>query len=243
MKYVIGDIHGECIKIRNLVDFILEEDQKPEFIFIGDYLDKGEDVYATLKYLNKLQNRFSCTFLMGNHEYLWMQYTPENKKIKDYLSKYGGEKTLESFGLYSFSEAQALMLNEFPSIFNKLQAYWADDEYFICHSGVRPVDWQITPENIEIENFLFNRYEFIKTNTLYFSKKIIFGHTGFYSPFYDGCKIGIDTSCCFYESQPLTAYCIDSQVFMNSDAEKSELTSLSPYSSPCIPRDIPWRMK
>ena len=38
MKFIIGDIHGEITKLKLLVKFIKDIDDKPELIFIGDYL-------------------------------------------------------------------------------------------------------------------------------------------------------------------------------------------------------------
>ena len=47
MKFIIGDIHGEITKLKLLVKFIKDIDDKPELIFIGDYLDKGESSKKT----------------------------------------------------------------------------------------------------------------------------------------------------------------------------------------------------
>jgi hypothetical protein len=38
---------------------------------------------------------------------------------------------------------------------------------------------------------------------------VIFGHTGFYYPYSNEYKIGVDTAACFLETQPLTAFCIE----------------------------------
>ena len=58
MKLVIGDIHGEIKKLSDLVNFILKSHSNPQFIFIGDYLDKGENVKETLNFLMEIQQNY-----------------------------------------------------------------------------------------------------------------------------------------------------------------------------------------
>ena len=40
---------------------------------------------------------------------------------------------------------------------------------------------------------------FIKIEEKHNGKIVIFGHTGFYEPYFDGVKIGIDTSTVIFE--------------------------------------------
>ena len=42
MNFVIGDIHGEVTKLKSLIKLIDKNEANPSFIFIGDYIDKGE---------------------------------------------------------------------------------------------------------------------------------------------------------------------------------------------------------
>ena len=244
MKFVIGDIHGEISKLTTLVDFVKEMDSKAEFIFIGDYIDKGENPKETLDYLMELDQSSFCQFLMGNHEYYWIKYTIDNNAIGEYLLKYGGKQTINSFNKNaSIMETKNRMITRYSQIFNNLIPFWTNEKYFISHSGIRPQDIDVVPANIKIENFLFNRYDFIKMNKFYGNHKLyIFGHTGFYSPFFDGYKIGIDTAACFLEDQPLTAFCLDGCIFLNSNRTQFSLNSINRNCSPVIPRVKPWRM-
>ncbi len=87
MHYVIADIHGETTKLKKLINHIISIDTRPEFIFIGDYIDKGEDAKATLDFLLDLKSKYSCVFIIGNHEYCWLNIND----YTDYLLKYGGK--------------------------------------------------------------------------------------------------------------------------------------------------------
>ena len=60
MRFVIGDIHGEISKLKLLIKYILTLDKDPELIFIGDYLDKGEDPLAVLEFLISLNKQYDC---------------------------------------------------------------------------------------------------------------------------------------------------------------------------------------
>ena len=96
MKFIIGDIHGEITKLKLLVKFIKDIVDRPELIFIGDYLDKGESSKKTLDFLIQLKNELKCVFIEGNHEYQWLNVSKENN-IEEYLLKYGGKLTINSF--------------------------------------------------------------------------------------------------------------------------------------------------
>ena len=228
MKYVVGDIHGEFDKLRRLVDFINFQDNAAEFIFIGDYLDKGPEVKKTLDFLLELKSSKPSVFLMGNHEYQWLNLLSERERLSDYLLKYGGRNTIHSIGEFEdVFEARDLLLSDYSELLNNLELYWMDEEYFVCHSGLSPEKYKMNLEVLAPEEFLFNRYDFISCTEKYKGRTVIFGHTGFYSPFYDGIKIGIDTSACYLKEQPLTAFCLDNRTFFDSKKEQYELLSLS----------------
>ena len=96
MNFIIGDIHGELTKLKALIRYILLRDPAASFIFIGDYLDKGEDPFATLQYLDALASENSCVFLRGNHEYYWELLQDNSDSYAAYLTKYGGKNTSAS---------------------------------------------------------------------------------------------------------------------------------------------------
>jgi serine/threonine protein phosphatase 1 len=72
---VIGDIHGEITKLKALISVLRDRgllDHK--LIFLGDYIDRGEDSVATLDYLTELKSRYPhLKFLKGNHEQMLLE--------------------------------------------------------------------------------------------------------------------------------------------------------------------------
>jgi len=90
MVYFIGDIHVEIGKLKKLYSFILSKDSKPTLIFIGDYIDKGEDSKAVLAFLSSLKN--DCIFLIGNHDFFWLNFYLKDINLQSYLINYGSKQ-------------------------------------------------------------------------------------------------------------------------------------------------------
>lgn len=64
----IGDIHG-CLEELNLLLKQLEEKNTTQYIFLGDYLDKGPEEIKVIRRLQEWQKTHDCIFLLGNHEW------------------------------------------------------------------------------------------------------------------------------------------------------------------------------
>ena len=93
MNFVIGDVHGEVTKLKSLIKLIDKNEANPSFIFIGDYIDKGENSKKLLDYLIELKSKYPIIFLLGNHEYYWI------KMNKNSILKYGGLKHQKTLNL------------------------------------------------------------------------------------------------------------------------------------------------
>jgi serine/threonine protein phosphatase 1 len=70
----IGDIHGCFDPLKALMRNLehLSKYFKVEYIFLGDYIDRGPSTKAVLDYLIALKE--NANFLMGNHEQMLMMY-------------------------------------------------------------------------------------------------------------------------------------------------------------------------
>tara|TARA_B100000787_G_C16196889_1_gene301558 strand:+ start:1732 stop:2466 length:735 start_codon:yes stop_codon:yes gene_type:complete len=241
MKFVIGDIHGEFTKLKLLVENIQKLNHNPEFIFIGDYIDKGESAKKTIDFLIELKNQYQCVFLEGNHEYQWLNLSAENN-IEEYLLKYGGRLTIDSFpDIENVFQMKNLFMNKYNDFFSEMVSYWENEKFVITHSGIPPNFYSKKIVDIEKKLFLFNRYDFIKMDRKFNGKIVVFGHTAFFTPYYDGVKIGLDTSACYLENQPITAFCLDEEFFVNSDNIKINLEDIDLNYCPNIVRTKPWR--
>lgn len=240
MNYIVADIHGEITKLESIVNYIIGYDSSAKFIFIGDYVDKGENAKETLDFLTAFKNDRDCVFLWGNHEYCWMDI----RQYKSYLLKYGGLNTIRSFNGGSVEEVSEKLRNNYSSIFDSLVNYQIVGKYIVTHSGVPPECYSADAlKEAGTIKFLFNRYDFINEKSLVSDQyKVIFGHTSFFNPYSDNYKIGVDTGACYLEDQPLTAFCVEEELFLNSNRESYLLKNIGDTCCPNIIRNKPWRL-
>ena len=82
MKYVIGDIHGHYTNLYSLTKRISEQDLNSEFIFMGDYVDRGPNSREVITFLIEFSKYKKCTFLRGNHDDV-ISYLLGNKPLFD----------------------------------------------------------------------------------------------------------------------------------------------------------------
>jgi serine/threonine protein phosphatase 1 len=242
MTFVIGDIHGEITKLKALINNIFYLDKNPHLIFIGDYINKGENSKEVLEYLLEIKiNMPQTIFLIGNHEYYYLQYI-KNGTFKDEIIKYGLETTFKDFQI-DFSSIKEKLYLPYKAIFDFLKPFVETDKYFISHAGV---DLNNKDKNFdtlsEDKFFIFKRYDFLSFYNKIHNKIAIFGHTGFNYPYYDGYKIGIDTAASYSKNNRLTAYCLDKEFFINNLNELLDLKDMKLDRTPWINKTIPYRM-
>lgn len=72
--YVISDLHGEAHLFHKLLDQIRFSDEDHLYI-LGDVIDRGPDGIALLQEIMATPN---ITLLLGNHEYMMLQYFSPN---------------------------------------------------------------------------------------------------------------------------------------------------------------------
>ena len=235
MKFVIGDIHGEVTKLRQLI-LQLTKVGIERLVFVGDYIDKGEDSKAALEFLQVLSLRYRCDLLLGNHEYAWLRFI-KSGEYRDFLLKYGGEETIRDFRMPDLTPQAAKKALYLPhrKLFGGLKKFLVVGDYFISHSGINPefIDAENWDELDERE-FVFQRSKVIDYKELVKGKKQIFGHTAFTRPLYDGYKIGIDTGAALAKKNPLTAFAMEERYFINHLGDKLFLGDIDITLNPGI---------
>lgn len=241
IKYVIGDIHGQIDKLQKLIELIDSDDG--EFIFIGDYIDKGRNSKEVVEYLIGLAGRRKCVFLVGNHEYAWNSFLAGDKKYINFLLQYGGIQCLEDYlgKKIDPEEAYALLIegplvtNIFPErhkcFLSQTQPYYELEEYTCVHAGINPLYENKDLCEHDIEDMVFIRQKFIDSRFLFKGKRVIFGHTAFERPYVDAYKIGVDTGAVYSNEAALTAINLDEMYFIT---HKSDCFSAKEYSCPVI---------
>jgi len=209
MKYIIGDIHGQIYKLQDLIR--LTELDATEYIFLGDYIDRGEHSREVIDYLINLSKKIKCIFLKGNHEDIWLQYLQGDKSWLDFILEYGGIETIKSYtGKQDVIPQDMFKIHQF--FFKKLIYYYELKDYLCVHAGINPgfKDKDISSHNKE--DLLWTKEDFVNSKFLYKGKKIIFGHTSFKEPYIDNYKIGIDTTM-----KTITAFCIEKKYLINNE--------------------------
>lgn len=64
----IGDIHGCYDTLMQYPDFKNGLCEDTEYIFLGDYLDRGNQNYEVIKFLDSIKDKPNVCLLEGNHE-------------------------------------------------------------------------------------------------------------------------------------------------------------------------------
>jgi serine/threonine protein phosphatase 1 len=241
MTFVVGDIHGEISKLKKLIENINLLDESNKLVFIGDYVNKGENSKEVLEYLLLLKRKKpSIIFLMGNHEYYYLQYI-KHKRCEKEILKYGLETTFVDFKM-DLDNIGEKFYEPYKEIFDNLKSYYETDKYFVSHAGI---DLSYMEQDFttlsEEKFFLFSRYDFFNYQDKIHGKIAVFGHTGFNYPYYDGYKIGIDTGAVYSSESRLTAFCLEEEYFINNENEKTYLNELKLDRTPWINRVEPYR--
>lgn len=149
----IGDVHGCCDLLSATLQQI--EDVVPDvpIVFVGDYVDRGEQSAQTLRLLTGLSKRdpekFIC--LRGNHEEMMLQFLDAPAEHGRRWMRHGGLQTLASFGVGGVHEGargetlvaarDALIKalgEELIGWLHQLPRKWMSGNVAVVHAGADP---------------------------------------------------------------------------------------------------------
>lgn len=126
----IGDIHGCYDTLMQYDDFKNGLKDDVEYIFLGDYVDRGNQNYEVLKFLNSIKDKPNVCLLEGNHE-RWIQCFGNNVPSK---SREFEEHTKVELYNKKYDEKEARMF------YRKLRQFshfmWNGLEILACHGGI-----------------------------------------------------------------------------------------------------------
>lgn len=136
----VGDIHGN-IRALNGMLFSLKEASIEHVVFLGDYLNKGNDSAPVLDALLSRQGSGDVTLLLGNHE-LALLKAFDTRDLGPFL-KMGGAGTIRS---YLGGDVGADVYSEFYSNFPQthldglrlMPSRWESEELMVQHE---PADY------------------------------------------------------------------------------------------------------
>ena len=195
--FVVGDLHGCSRELAVLLEHLERYEKVTSddyLIFVGDYIDRGDDSRGVISQLIELAERHERTvFLKGNHEDMLLAYLGFPGRWSAGFLRNGGVQTLASYGLLEVlesSEVRVRFPEEHLEFVHKLDRYVVTDKFVIVHAGLNPLR---DIENQADEDLFWIRDEFI-ANIHYFEKTVVFGHSPHREVFVDWpYKLGVDT--------------------------------------------------
>jgi len=218
--YAVGDIHGSLPKLEALLDELPLEDGD-ELVFVGDYVDRGSFARGVIDRLIALEKEWPCTFLIGNHESMFLDYIGWKGELYDkgeYFLANGGIETLLSYGVRDFEgvEKDGLTLPEdHVQFFQKLVPHHRAEGYLFVHAGLGVPELGLSDVDEALErahpsDLLWNRMAGDLRHLL--GVTLVYGHSPdptlqvrWNMPY----SIGIDTGAVY--GGPLTAIALPSE--------------------------------
>src|ERR1041384_4756036 len=147
--FVVGDIHGRCAQLLNLLDMLPRDPETDTLIVLGDLIDRGADAPCCVSHAMKLcqENPERVICLRGNHEQMLMDFLEGHSNL--WLTPVvGGERTFEQYtgrsvGVDSekdLDEMRELFAQKFPAeqlaFLEELPYYYEDEFAIYVHVGL-----------------------------------------------------------------------------------------------------------
>lgn len=204
--YIVGDVHG---RLDLLMELLGKLDAHIPVVFLGDYVDRGEDSADVVDFLHKSQ-RFTC--LLGNHEAMLLDFLDDPSRKASRWFRNGGLQTLLSYGVnlaHPTTDSKVLMevsLELRRKMGDDLIAWLRDLPHYLHVNNVVVVHAALDPdasvEGQTLSTMLWGHSKFLKTARTD-GNWVVHGHTIVDAPTIENGRIAIDTGA--YASGKLTA--------------------------------------
>ena len=208
--YAIGDIHGQIGQVRQAIAWIVGraaaqtgQALNSKVVFLGDYVDRGEDSRAVLDCLIDLETAFPMIqwiFLAGNHEAAMLGFLDDPLEHAAWLD-FGGTETLLNYGVRppvglgarALQKTRDQLRQALPDahlrFLRQLRHSHQCGDYLFVHAGLRP---GVPLGRQAPEDMLWIRDEFMNKPHWY-GKCVVHGHTIETPPTLHPWRIGIDS--------------------------------------------------
>lgn len=216
----IGDVHGCISSLKKLIALInLEPDD--QLVFLGDMIDRGDHSKEVIDYLINLKTLYSCHFIMGNHEVMFLDYL-EKRNSATWLET-GGQETLNSYNYNTINGP------EFPEnhldFIRSCQYFIETENYVFTHGGLDPeLSIKDNLRYYQPEDFCWQRMHmlprFLEHKKYRWEKTVVCAHTPVSDPVMIKQLIAIDTGCVYKENPlfgKLTAVILPERVIVQSE--------------------------
>ncbi|EAY26744.1 metallophosphoesterase family protein [Microscilla marina] len=134
-RFVVGDVHGCCLTLQQLVWKHLQFTTQDQLFLLGDYIDRGPDGAGVLDFIIGLQHQdYQVYPLRGNHEQMlltawesFQQLDPDTKALTCFADKVRDQSMVD--------HSQDCLLPRFERWLNNLPYYYALDNFYLVHAG------------------------------------------------------------------------------------------------------------
>eukprot|EP01114_Cavostelium_apophysatum_P015689 TRINITY_DN4331_c0_g1_i2.p1 TRINITY_DN4331_c0_g1~~TRINITY_DN4331_c0_g1_i2.p1 ORF type:complete len:907 (-),score=243.36 TRINITY_DN4331_c0_g1_i2:2689-5352(-) len=206
---VIGDLHESLKELKHLVTN-LEKKGATKFIFVGDLLDKGNQVIETLQYLTENMQRFY--FVRGNHEFAAHRHLTGKKEVADNLKEFHSSIPV--------LEANAEAREMFDRIFSVARPFYryvsaknrSPPSFIVTHAPcLSKYLGKLDKESVKNQCYFYlereegvekvwqkgtdHQLDFLLKEAINNQPYHVFGHVTFKKVFRHQNKIGLDTGC------------------------------------------------
>lgn len=247
--FVVGDIHGRCAQLLNLLDMLPRDPETDTLVFLGDLIDRGADAPGCVDHILKMcrENPERVICLRGNHEQMLMDFLEGQSTI--WLTPVtGGERTFEQYThhpVHARSEAdqeemRRIFEESFPSehleFMQELPFYYEDEHAIYVHAGLD--EGKHPSESSKMSLLWMRDMDFYKN---YRGKPCVFGHTptpllplrgrlGRHGIYISHSAVGLDTG--YNYNSPLSCLSLPDfnlyQTFADGREETYQITSFIP---------------
>jgi serine/threonine protein phosphatase 1 len=206
--YAIGDIHGRADLLYDMVERI-DDDlcrrpiERAVEIYLGDYIDRGDDSKAVIDILCRRLVHRNAICLRGNHEAILEDFLQDADVLHSWI-RLGGLNTLTSYGVPIKPSTQLMPARLHRAFCDALprthvlflqclrNAYRCGD-YLFVHAGIRP---GVPLEHQVQDDLIWIREEFLQS-TVNHGCTVVHGHTPVTHPQVLSNRINIDTGAVF----------------------------------------------
>jgi len=215
---VVGDIHGRFDLLLELDSLLVDFPEEAPVVFVGDYIDRGDDSRAVLDLLSQpgdaLLRKIVC--LKGNHEEMCLSFLDDPATNGRAWIRNGGLQTLASFGVSGVGpgsgakelrrarDALAIAMGDrLIDWLSALPLIWQSGNVAIVHAGADPCK----PLNAQSsQSLLWGHPDFTK-RIREDGQWVVHGHTIVDEPMIENGRIALDTGA--YATGRLTAALLD----------------------------------
>jgi len=246
--FVIGDIHGRCAQLHNLLE-MLPREQPDTLVFLGDLIDRGPDAPGVVEQVVKLcrEDPEKVICLRGNHEQMLLDFL-DQANMTWIETATGGDRTFAQYTNAAlrlrteedFESARGLIAEKIPAdqinFLRQRPLYYENDHALYVHAGLENGKH---PSESSPHALLWTRDEDFYKN--YYGKPCIFGHTptpflpwrgrlGRHGIYLFNSAIGIDTG--YNLQSPLTCLSLPDftlyQTFADGQTATHQITNFIP---------------